>query len=273
MDRPGLITLLTDFGTADYFVPAVKGVILSINPAATLVDLTHEVPAQDVEAAAFTLGACYRDFPPSTIHLAVVDPDVGSDRRAIVVAAGERFFVGPDNGLFSYVYAREIPRRVFHAAREEFFRHPISATFHGRDLFAPLAAWLSLGLSPEVIGEEIQDYARFDIPRPVVHPDAGRITGQVIHIDRFGNCITNLTTRELTLDDQRSVRLSLAGQEVARVGTHFAEARGSDGLLAYLGSAGYWEIAVWRGSAAEQTGARRGTEVILNFADANGLGG
>src|SRR6185295_3733914 len=133
MEPHGLITLLTDFGEADYFVPAVKGVILSINPAARVIDLTHEIPAQDIEAAAFTLGACYHYFPSHTIHLAVVDPGVGSARRPIVVAASEQCFIGPDNGLFSYVYAREQAVHVFHAMCEEYFRHPVSATFHGRD--------------------------------------------------------------------------------------------------------------------------------------------
>jgi len=260
----GLITLLTDFGAADYFIPAVKGVILSINPQAHVIDLTHEVPAQDIEYAAFTLGACYQDFPPQTVHLAVVDPGVGSARRAVVVAAGGQHFVGPDNGLFSYVYAREPAARVFHARREEFFRHPVSVTFHGRDLFAPLAAWLSLGLSPEAVGDEIRDYAKFDLPRPVAGAD-GTVTGAIIHIDHFGNCLTSLTTRELDLNQSQAPRrLMIGGREVTRFATHFAQTQEAGELFAYLGSAGYWEVGVWRGSAAEELGARRGTKVILD---------
>ncbi len=261
-----MITLLTDFGTADYFVPAVKGVILSINPEARLIDLTHEVPAQDIEYAAFTLGACYHNFPPQTIHLAVVDPGVGSARRPIVVEARGQFFVGPDNGIFSYIYARESPVHVFHAVQEELFRPLVSATFHGRDVFAPLAAWLSLGLSAEAVGPEIHDYVRFALPQPVVDAASGDVIGQIIHIDRFGNCITNLTARELEPNHAAcSPRLKVGAHLVKRFTTHFAQADGSDELFAYLGSATYWEVAVWRGSAAERIGARRGTEVVLSL--------
>jgi S-adenosyl-L-methionine hydrolase (adenosine-forming) len=257
-----MITLLTDFGVADYFVAAVKGVILSLAPEARIVDLTHEIPAQDVEAGAFTLGACYRDFPPGTIHLAVVDPGVGSARRAIVVAASGSFFVGPDNGIFSHVYAREAGVRVFHAAREEFFRRPVSATFHGRDVFAPLAAWLSRGLAPEALGAEITDYARLDMPRPTADPARETVAGAIIHVDRFGNCVTNLTPAELP--PGTTGRLTVNDHEVTHLGTHFAEADRGGGLFAYLGSAGYWEIGLWCASAAKQLDARRGTRVCLS---------
>lgn len=265
MEPHGLITLLTDFGEADYFVPAVKGVILSINPAARVIDLTHDIPAQDIEAGAFTLGACYHHFPARTIHLAVVDPGVGSARRPVVIASGEQCFIGPDNGLFSYVYARERTVRVFHATRKECFRHPVSATFHGRDVFAPLSAYLSLGLNPEAVGEQIDDYVRFDLPQPSASP-TGQLIGQIIHIDRFGNCITNFTTRELDIHQSLSApQLCCGGRKITRFVTHFAESQQPSELLAYLGSAGYWEIGVWRSSAAELMGARRGMEVILDF--------
>src|SRR5262249_37163093 len=150
-----MITLLTDFGLSDYFVPAVKGVILTIGPGTEIIDITHDVPAQDVQSAAFTLGACYHNFPAGTIHVAVVDPGVGSSRRAIVVEAADStgyFFVGPDNGVFSYVYARESKVRVFHITDDRYFRHPVSPTFHGRDVFAPVAARIACGARPEEIG-------------------------------------------------------------------------------------------------------------------------
>ena len=155
-----LITLLTDFGTADYFVGAMKGVILSVNPDARIVDITHEIPPQDIAAAAFTLLAAYVAFPAQTIHLSVVDPGVGSARRPILVMAGEQFFVGPDNGIFSYVIDREPKALVFHVNNEEYFRDPVSATFHGRDIFAPVAGALSNGVKPEKLGAEIDDYVR-----------------------------------------------------------------------------------------------------------------
>jgi S-adenosylmethionine hydrolase len=259
-----MITLLTDFGTADYFIPAVKGVILSINPAARIMDLTHEIPAQDIAAGAFTLGACYHNFPDGTIHFAVVDPGVGSERQAIVVKAGKQLFVGPDNGIFSYVYAREAQVDVFQIECKEYFRHPVSATFHGRDVFAPVAAWLSRGVQPEDFGQEIQDYVRMEIPQPVKDDSAKTVIGAIIHIDRFGNCITNFTEGELP-NAQFTIKLLFAGREITQFGSHFAQAAKRNELFAYPGSAGFWEIALWCDSVAERLGIQRGTEVILEF--------
>lgn len=259
-----MITLLTDFGTADYFIPAVKGVILSINPQVQIIDLTHEIPAQDIAAAAFTLGACYRNFPVGTIHLAVVDPGVGSSRRAIVVQAGKQLFVGPDNGIFSYVFAAEEQVRVFQIEREEYFHHPVSATFHGRDVFAPIAAWLSRALQPKAVGQEIADYVKFEIPRPMSTESGKRVIGSILHIDRFGNCITNLTECDLPVAPP-AIRFLVAGHEVAQFGSHFSEAKNKYELFAYPGSAGFWEIALWCDSAAHKLAVDRGAEVILEF--------
>jgi hypothetical protein len=257
-----MITLLTDFGAADYFVPAVKGVILTINPHAQIVDITHEISAQDIAAAAFTLGACYYYFPAGSIHFAVVDPGVGSERRAIVVEAGGYFFVGPDNGIFSYVYAREPGSRVFQITRDEYFRRPVCATFHGRDVFAPAAARLSLGFVPQVFGEEIHDFVKFEISKPKINEELGTIEGSVIHIDRFGNLITNFT-----LDDfsKKPVRMRVNGRLVDQFGSHYEEAIDKGGLFAYPGSAGYWEIAVWRGSAAAMIEAQAGAKIIVDL--------
>ncbi|MBS1790343.1 MAG: SAM-dependent chlorinase/fluorinase [Acidobacteria bacterium] len=262
-----MITLLTDFGTADYFVPAVKGVILSLNPQVQIIDLTHEIPAQDIAAGAFTLGACYQNFPAGTIHVAVVDPGVGSSRRAIVVEAGDYRFVGPDNGIFSYVFAREAQVKVFNVEREEFCRQPISATFHGRDVFAPVAAHLSNGLLPENVGRVIEDYVRVEIPQPVVSENGRRITGSVIHIDHFGNCVTNLTARELSPErtEQAAAKLRFASQQITQFGSHFAQAARQGRLFAYLGSADYWEIALWCDSAAEKFAVSRGSQIILEL--------
>jgi S-adenosylmethionine hydrolase len=258
-----MITLLTDFGTADYFVPAVKGVLLTIDPDARIIDITHEIIEFDIESAAFTLAACYRDFPPGTIHVAVVDPGVGSSRRAIVVEAGDQFFVGPDNGIFSFIYAREPEARVYHITRDDLFRHPVSATFHGRDVFAPVAAHLSRGIKPEDAGEEILDFVRFEIAPPRTTPQ-GHIKGSLIQVDRFGNCVTNLTEQELRPGSDGQVKmLTIAGRRITQFGTHFAEAERKEELFCYPGSAGYWEIGLWRASAAEALQARRGMEVTL----------
>ncbi len=261
-----MITLLTDFGTTDYFVPAVKGVIHTLQPGAQLIDLTHDVPAQDIQHAAFTLGACYRNFPPGTIHLAVVDPGVGSARRPIVVQAGQHFFVGPDNGLFSFVYAREAHVRVYPASRREFHCPQPHATFHGRDVFAPLAAWLARGTHPASFGPEVSDYVRLALPQPQTEAQTNTLTGAVIHVDRFGNCLTNFTENELPLSvalGPTPPGLRLVGQDVIQFGTHFAQAAVPEELFAYLGSAGYWEVALWCASAAERLGIARGTQVML----------
>ena len=265
-----MITLLTDFGAADYFVPALKGAILSLHPTAQIIDLTHDIPPQDIAAGAFTLGACWRDFPPGTTHLAVVDPGVGSARRPLVIAAERHFFVGPDNGLFSYIYAQTNSRRVYHAIRNDLFRPHPSSTFHGRDIFAPLAAHLDRGLGPASVGPEIGDYVKFELSRPQLDQTAGAtgaLVGEIIHLDRFGNCITNLTAREL--DPQRipeGTILEVASVIVTRFNTHFAEGAEGNGLFAYLGSAGYWEIALWCDSAAARLQIVRGSRVsVINI--------
>lgn len=259
-----MITLLTDFGTTDYFVPAVKSVIHSLCPQVAMVDLTHDIEAQDVLGAAFTLAACYQNFPTGTIHLAVVDPGVGSDRRAIVVEAKRQYFVGPDNGIFSFVYAREKSCRVFELTQKEFFRQPVSPTFHGRDVFAPIAAWLAKGITPEAVGVEIFDPITCHLPVPEQKENG--CVGQIIHIDHFGNCITNLTLAELAYHSiTPKTRLHLAGLSIHRFGTHFSEAPDSDEVQAYLGSAGYWEIALWQNSAARTLAVRRGDVISLQY--------
>jgi S-adenosylmethionine hydrolase len=251
--------LLTDFGTADYFVGAVKGAILSVNPGAAIADITHEIPPQDLEAGAFTLLASYATFPAGTIHVAVVDPGVGSTRRAIIVSAGEHFFVGPDNGIFSYIYDREPAHQTFAVTAEKYFRHPTSTTFHGRDIFAPVAAALSNGVKPKSFGAEITDAIRLNTPLTPVVQNNGNIEGRIIHIDRFGNCITNIT-RDLLKDEQAT--LIVKEKPIDSFRKFFGEDPSPD-LFAIWGSAGFLEIAVNGGSAALTLGAKRGEPVII----------
>lgn len=254
-----LITLLTDFGTADYFVGAMKGVILSINPAAVVVDLTHEVPPQDVLAGAFTLAQAAASFPEGTVHVAVVDPGVGSARRGILASAGGHFFVGPDNGLFGFIYERDPQARVFHLTNEKYFGPNVSATFHGRDIFAPVAAALSTGVAPEEFGEEITDFVRLPDLKPKRAED-GTIEAAVIHVDRFGNCVTNLTDEVMP----GRPRLVINGREITSFRRFFAEGSDEPGeLFAIWGSAGYLEIAANRASAASLLGAERGQKIIV----------
>ena len=242
-----MITLLTDFGTADYFVGAVKGAILSVNPAAVIVDITHEIPPQDIAAGAFTLLAAYKTFPAGTIHVAVVDPGVGSTRRPIIVSVNEQFFVGPDNGLFSYIYDREPSHKTFHVTADRFFRSSVSSTFHGRDIFAPVAAALSNGVAPEEFGPGINDAVRLPLLETPL---------RIIHIDRFGNCVTNIT-RDLSPRE-----IVVNGRTISEFRQFYGD--GDDqSLFAIWGSAGFLEISVNGGSAAKVLGAKRGDEVSL----------
>ncbi|HET9477894.1 MAG TPA: SAM-dependent chlorinase/fluorinase, partial [Pyrinomonadaceae bacterium] len=213
-----VITLLTDFGTADYFVPVVKGVILTSNPRVSIIDITHEIPPQDIASGAFTLLTCYRDLPPGTIHVAVVDPGVGSSRRPIVVSAGSHCFVGPDNGLFSYVYDNEPSHQTFHVTADEYFRGPVSPSFHGRDVFAPVAAALSKGLQPPALGPQITDEMRL-APLSPIQEKNGTVRGRIIHIDRFGNCITNFRLADLPEQPE----LLVNGQVIRTVRTFFTD--------------------------------------------------
>lgn len=267
--RVPLVTLLTDFGTSDYFVSAVKGVILSSNPEARIVDITHDVPPQDIEAAAFTLLAACSSFPRGTIHVAVVDPGVGSSRRPILIQTRDRFFVGPDNGIFSYICDREENRgvtpEIFHLTNTKYFRHPVSATFNGRDVFAPVAAALSQGIKPGELGTGITDIVRLSPLKPETSRDGG-IKARIIHIDRFGNCATNITQKELTPEMiAGGAKLQLKKKCVKSFRSYFAEETGSgDKVFAIWGSAGFLEIAASNDSAAKLLNVKRGDSVIVS---------
>lgn len=260
-----LITLLTDFGTADYFAGAIKGVILSTCADANIVDITHEIPPQDIHAAAFTLLAAYKSFPVGAIHVAVVDPGVGSARRPLLARCADQFFVGPDNGIFSYVFEREESAEVIHIQSEEFFSQPVSTTFHGRDIFAPVAAALANGVEPSRFGPEISDWVRLESLSPVRLAKGG-LRGRIIHIDRFGNCVTNLDRQQLT-DEllAKGTQLVVNGRRIDSLRTYFAEggAGGDKDLFAIWGSAGFLEIAARNASAVEILDARVGQDVVF----------
>jgi S-adenosyl-L-methionine hydrolase (adenosine-forming) len=259
-ERKPIITLLTDFGNTDYFVPAVKGAIYSINRDVDIVDITHDIAPHDVYSAAFNLMCCYKDFPKWTIHLAVVDPGVGSSRRPIFVMTDDYYFIGPDNGIFSYIYQREHINRVVHLKQQHYFHSPVSNTFHGRDVFAPIAAYVAKQVDWSKMGDEITDYVKFNTPVPAVVSDHA-IRGHVIHVDRFGNIITNLTANELPYEKViAGLRVRIGKHEATRLLNNFSEA-GKDELFAYFGSAGFLELAVPRQNAARLTEARRGVEV------------
>jgi len=266
--RASLITLLTDFGNADYFVAAVKGVILAANPTAKIVDITHDVPPQDIETAAFTLLAVAAAFPAGTIHVVVVDPGVGSARRPILIRLGEQVFVGPDNGIFSYVCeAKEnlkFSPEVFHLTNTKYFRRPVSTTFHGRDIFAPVAAALSNGVKPEELGSLISNIVRLSPLRPNASRDGG-LQARIIHIDRFGNCVTNINHDDLTAKMiAAGATLRVKGKSVKSFHSYFAEETSRKGkVFGIWGSAGFLEIAAVNESAAKILNARRGDSVIV----------
>lgn len=261
-----LITLLTDFGTTDYFAAAVKGVILGVNPRVRIVDITHDIPPHDIEAAAFTLLAAYVSFPAGTIHLAVVDPGVGSSRRPILIHTRDQFFVGPDNGIFSYVCEdTETTPAVFHLTNTKYFRQPVSATFNGRDIFAPVAAALSNGVNPDQLGLPVNDFVRLLPLKPPTSPD-GKITARIIHIDRFGNCVTNITHDDLTAEMiGAGAKLRLKGKLVKSFRGYFAEETGSrDKVFGIWGSAGFLEIVTPNSSAAKLLKVKRGDSVVVS---------
>src|SRR5437899_794817 len=255
-----IITLLTDFGSQDYFAAAMKGVILSINPTAQIVDITHALAPQVIHAAAFNLLATYKDFPANTIHVAVVDPGVGSIRQAVLIECAEQFFVGPDNGIFSWVCQREGNYHAIHLTNEKFFRHPVSATFHGRDIFASVAAALSNGVAPEELGPSIENLIHLDSLRPKILSD-GVIEASIIHIDRFGNCITNLP-REILGHDLSLVKVIVGGREITSFRRYYGEAEDKESeVFCVIGSAGFLEIVAADRSAAAILDARRGQTV------------
>jgi S-adenosylmethionine hydrolase len=259
-----IITLTSDFGTAGHLVGAMKGVILSINPAARIVDINHHVTPFDILDGSLTIANTSRYFPPRTIHVVIVDPGVGTQRRPLLVIGQKQYFIAPDNGVLSLILEREACV-VRHITAEHYFLHPVSPTFHGRDIFAPTAASLSKGWQAEAFGEEITDYVRFTMPKAKA---AGQsIKGVVLHIDAFGNLMTNLTAEDVPEAAVASgtIRLSINGKDIQKLGRTFAS--GTPGEpIALFGSAGFLEIAVNRGNAARTLGAGRGTEVTLNLA-------
>jgi len=253
-----IVTLTTDFGTQDYYVGAMKGAMLAIAPNLQLVDLSHELPAHDVLAAAFVLRHAARPFPSDTIHLAVIDPGVGSARRPLVVFDQHHLWIGPDNGLFSF--ALEAPDcQVYAIENTALMGAQISYTFHGRDVFAPVAAHLAAGVPLDEVGPVVKDPVRLQAIRPQC--DAHGIEGQIIHVDRFGNLVTNIAAEML----DGAVRICLGAEVVIEgVSQTYAEVAWGD-TLALVGSAGMLEISVNGGCAARQLGLGREEQVRVQF--------
>jgi S-adenosylmethionine hydrolase len=256
-----VVTFTTDFGTRDGYAGAMKGVVLSIAPRATLVDVTHGVPAQDVAAGAVALAQAAPLFPAGSIHVAVVDPGVGGERADLLVESGGSFFIGPDNGVLSL--AARAPRKIYWIESAAFRREPVSPTFHGRDVFAPTAGRLAAGESPADAGPLVPRMV--DLAAPALHRRDGVIEGEVIHVDGFGNLITSLPAEALA---GAGVAVEIDGTEgrfEPRVGRTFSDVD-PGALIAYVGSGGQIEIARRDGSAAGRIGAERGTPVRVRSA-------
>jgi S-adenosylmethionine hydrolase len=275
-----IVTLTTDFGYDDAYVGAVKGAILSTNPEANIIDISHSIEPQNILQAAFILGIAYRFFPKQTIHVAIVDPGVGSERQGIILKTPSALFVAPDNGILSYIiddlfivesqasngYTDDLKEIVFKTGLEavaitdpRFWRHPVSSTFHGRDVFAPVAAGLSLGISPYEFGEKIKSLHVLSIPKPSSDSD-GNLVGLVLHIDRFGTLITNIKYNDLPGKD---VVVEVAGHSIQGINDYYAQ---NKGIMAIVGSSGYLELSLRDGSACDFLGTVVGDEVKVVLA-------
>jgi S-adenosylmethionine hydrolase len=272
-----VITLTTDFGTGDAYVASMKGVILTINPKAVIVDICHSIEPQNVLQAAFILSNAYRYFPEGTIHLAIVDPGVGSQRKAIILKTPKSFFVAPDNGILSYIIdqldtAPAKPAHHFSTRPEKreigaeleavvitnpaFWQKPVSTTFHGRDIFAPVAAHLSLGKAINKFGDSLSHIYAFHTPMPF-RDNQGNLIGCVLHIDNFGNLITNI--RSVDLPGERTT-VTIGKQHIDSISQFYAE---KEGLAAIIGSSEYLEISLNNGNAAASLDVRVGDEIKL----------
>ena len=264
MARKPIITLITDFGTNDHFVGTMKGVIYNINPDVEIVDITHKVASYDIFDGAFALAQSYRFFPSDTIHLVVVDPGVGTARRPLLASSLAYRFVAPDNGVLSLIYEREESVEVRHITSDHYFLNPVSATFQGRDIFAPVAGWLSKGVEVQKFGEPISDYIKFSSPKPKWVSDS-LIKGVALKVDKFGNIISNLRPEDipqLFAENPPAFKILINQQEITRLNLAYSMGKPGE-LFAIVGSSGYIEICTNRGSAAKILNANRGVDVDI----------
>lgn len=302
MRRSRIITLLTDFGSQDAYAGIMKGVIAGINPRANIIDICHNIPPQDIFNGAYLLSTSYKYFPKGTVHVAVVDPGVGSQRDIVCVEIREHLFLVPDNGLLSFVVQEERPKSIVRVTNDRYFLPSFSNTFHGRDVFAPVAAYLSLGIKPRQLGSKINQLKQLDIPRPEVK-ETGQLEGQIIYIDRFGNLITNITRalieqhaskqkqnrgRWSGIRSQRSevrsqipykvrktsknkmllpwntMETTLGKRKIMGLGKTYMDAKPGDPLVLF-GSAGFLEVSVNQGNARKYFSVDRGSKIRVEM--------
>ena len=288
--RPRVITLLTDFGNQDAYVGIMKGVIAGINPFANIVDICHNVPPQDIFGGAYLLYSSYKYFPRKTIHVAVVDPGVGSRRDIVCVETKDCFFLVPDNGILGFIIQNEKPKSIFRVTNNKYFLPSPSNTFHGRDVFAPVAAHLSLGVKPQQLGIKIDQLEQLNIPKPV-RKKTGRVEGQIIYIDRFGNLITNIKKEYLIKgvggqeSEDRSQKLEnrikqrkttlkelfslcntietvIGKKKIMGLSETYTDVKPGEPLVLF-GSAGFLEVSVNQGNAQRYFKADKGSKIII----------
>jgi S-adenosyl-L-methionine hydrolase (adenosine-forming) len=257
-----IVTLTTDFGLSDHFVGVMKGVITGIDPAAQVIDISHGVQPYDIADGAFTIAQAYRYFPKKTIHVVVVDPGVGSARRPLLAEMAGQYFVAPDNGVLSMVFAREQPK-VWHITSERYFLDPVSRTFHGRDVFSPVAAHLASGVTPAKFGKRIEDYLRASFDKP---QKTGKHswTGIILKADHFGNLATNFHIDHFPSIRTRAFSLNAGLRKITRLALTYSECAPGE-LFVIVGSSGYLEVAVSQGSAAKALGCGAGSPVELTI--------
>ncbi|MEW6068727.1 MAG: SAM-dependent chlorinase/fluorinase [Nitrospirota bacterium] len=264
MQSNPIITLTTDFGYKDPFAGIMKGVILNINPSATVVDITHNISPQNIIEASFVIETSFSSFPPKTIHVVVVDPAVGSARRPILVVTDRHYFIGPDNGVFSQIYKLTEALMVIHITSEHYFLSKRSSTFHGRDIFAPVAGWLSKNIDITKFGDPITDYLNTPLPSPIM-PAKNIVEGEVVYIDHFGNAITNIQAQKIhdLLRNNPGGKLKVVVKDKGvSVKDYYSQAV-DKGLYSLINSFGYLELFVNKGNASSDFGIAVGEKIGL----------
>ncbi len=260
----GIITLTTDFGESDYYVAMMKGVILSINPDATIIDVTHQIPAHSIKEGSLIIKSSYIYFTSGTVHIGVVDPGVGGKRRPIAILVDNHFFVGPDNGLFSNIIETQPHIQVIHLKEKRYWMHGISPTFHGRDIFAPVAAHISLGVNPFHMGEKIDNPTL--LASPLLHKNNSDLVGEIIRVDNFGNLITNITREHLSpFLASKNLIITVGRLTLKKISTTYNDVpKGQP--LALIGSSDVLEIAINMGRAIDYFGQDTviGTKVLVS---------
>jgi S-adenosylmethionine hydrolase len=257
--RKPILTLTTDFGLSDHYVAAMKGVILGICPQAQIVDIGHQVSPFEIAEGAYLISQAYSCFPKKTVHVVVVDPGVGSARRPILVETAGQYFIAPDNGVLAMVYGEKQKVRLI--SNDKLFRHPVSRTFHGRDIFAPVAAHVAAGLPPARVGKLIDDYLRPAFQKPQ-RSGKRTWTGRILKIDRFGNIVTNFQMADFPHLEKQNFAMRLGPREIEILVHNYAESSPGE-IFLIVGSSGYLEVSVNQGSAAKAIGCEAGAPAEL----------